>query len=127
VAQICNALGKVLSAVERLTLRHEVHSRSSEEYNYVDWIEWPKILRSFSNVKTLGVQDGLVDGLSRCLRLDSESEDGELPLELLPELQELRYSASGDTGDAFISFINARQNTGRPVALVRLGPRRSSS
>jgi len=33
VAQICNALGKVLFAVERLTLRHEVHSRSSEESN----------------------------------------------------------------------------------------------
>ena len=55
-------------------------------------------------------------GLSRnslCLRV----EDGELPLELLPELQELTYSGSGDTGDAFTSFINARQNAGRPVSL----------
>ena len=55
-------------------------------------------------------------GLSRnslCLRV----EDGELPLELLPELQELTYSGSGDTGDAFTLFIDARQSAGRPVSL----------
>jgi hypothetical protein len=44
-------------------------------------------------------------------------EDGELPLELLPELQELTHSGSGNTGDAFTSFIDARQNAGRPVTL----------
>jgi hypothetical protein len=49
-------------------------------------------------------------------------EDGELPLELLPELQELRYFGSRDTGDAFTSFIDARQNAGRPVTLVPLLP-----
>ena len=54
---------------------------------------------------------------SRCLGL----EDGELSLELLPELQELTYSGSGDTGDAFTPFIDARQNAGRPVTLVRYG------
>jgi hypothetical protein len=74
----------------------EVHSRSSEEHNEVDRTEWRKLLRSFSNVKTLRVDDGLVKELSRSLRLD----DGELPLELLPELQELTYSGPerGDTG-----------------------------
>jgi hypothetical protein len=35
----------------------------------------------------LRVKDGLVEELSRCLRL----EDGELPLEPLPELQRLTY------------------------------------
>ena len=47
---------------------------------------------------------GLVAELSRCLRPD----DGELPgpLELLPELQELTYSGSGD---AFNSFIDNRK------------------
>jgi hypothetical protein len=114
-AQICNALSQVLSAVEHLTLEHRVHSRSSEEHNDVDRIEWLNLLRSFNNVKTLLVKDRLVKELSRCLQL----EDGELPLELLPELQELTYSGSGDAGDAFTSFIDARQNTGRPVTPVR--------
>ncbi|KAF8488041.1 hypothetical protein F5888DRAFT_1639463 [Russula emetica] len=44
-AQICNAISQVFSAVERLTLRHEVHGQSSEEHNDVDRIEWRNLLR----------------------------------------------------------------------------------
>ena len=118
VAQIFNGLSQVFSVVEHLDFRHEVHSQSSEEHNDVDRIEWRNLLRPFTNVKTLRVEDGLVEQLSRCLRL----EDGELPLEPLPELQELTYTESGDTDNAFTSFIDARQNAGRPVTLVRQGP-----
>jgi hypothetical protein len=123
VVQISNALSQVFSAVEHLTLGHEVHIQSSEEHNYVDRIEWRNLLRSFSNVKTLRVKDGLFEELSRCLQL----EDGELPLELLPELQELKYHRSRDTGDAFTSFIDSRQNAGRAVTLVRRSTRLSFS
>jgi hypothetical protein len=115
-AQIFNSPGQIFSTVEHLTLIHEVHSQSSEEHDEVDRTEWHKHLRSFSNVKTLRVDDGLVEKLARSLQLD----DGELPLELLPELQELAYSGSGDTSDAFASFIDARQNAGRPVSAVSL-------
>jgi hypothetical protein len=115
VAQIFNALSQIFSTVEHLTLVHSVHSRSSEEHNEVDRTEWRKLLRSFSNVKTLRIEDGLVMELSRCLRL----EDGEHPLELLSELQELTYSESDNVKDAFTSFIDARQNAGRPVTLVK--------
>ena len=73
-----------------------------------------QILWSFRKVKTLWIDDGLVEQLSRCLQLD----DGELPLELLPELQELTYSGSGKSGDALSSFIDSRQNAGRPLTLV---------
>ena len=66
VAQISNALSQVFSAVE-LAFQHEVHGQSSEEYNDADRFEWHKLLRSFSNVKTLRVGDGLVDQLSSCL------------------------------------------------------------
>ena len=117
-AQNSNALSQAFSAVEHLTFKHEVHGRSSEEHDDVDRIEWRKLLKSFNNVKTLFVEDGLVEELSRCLR----SEDGELPLELLPELQKLTYIGSGDTGDAFNSFIDARQTAGHPVTLVRRDP-----
>jgi hypothetical protein len=115
VAQIFNALSQILSAVEHLTLAHKVHSRSSEEHNEVDRAEWRKLLRSFSNVKTLHVRSELVGELSRCLQLDP----GERPLELLPELQELKYLGSDDANDAFTSFIDARQNAGRPVTLIK--------
>ena len=117
-AQICNALSQVLSAVDHLNLDYEIHSLSSEEHSDVKRIEWRNLFRSFSNVKTLYVEGGLVEELSRCLRL----EDGELPLELLPELRQLRYSGGGDAGDAFTSFIDSRQNADRPVTLVRRIP-----
>jgi hypothetical protein len=127
VAQISNLLSQVFSAVEYLTLEHEVHSQSSEEHNDVERIEWRNLFRPFSNVKTVHVEDGLVGQLSYCLRL----EDGELPLELLPELQELTCIGSRDTGhgDAFTSFIDARKNADRPVTLrlVRQSPSPSPS
>jgi hypothetical protein len=117
VAQILNALSQLFSAVEHLTLEHEEHSQSSETHNEVDHTEWRKVLSSFRNVKTLHIDDGLVSGLSRCLRLD----DGEHTLDLLPELQDLTYSGSNNAGDAFASFIDARQNAGRPVTLIGFG------
>jgi hypothetical protein len=114
VAQICNSLNQIFSSVEHLTLEYEVHSESSEEHNEVDFIEWRKILRSFNNVKTLRVEDGLEKEIARCLELD----DGELPLDVLPELHELAYSRNTDTDNEFALFINARQNAGRPIMLV---------
>jgi hypothetical protein len=65
-------------------------------------------------VKTLDITDGLIGELSRCLRL----EGGEHPLEVLPELQELAYSGSNNANNAFTSFIDTRQNAGRPVTLI---------
>jgi hypothetical protein len=123
-AQIFNSLSPLFSAVEHLTLEHKVHSRSSEEHNEADRAEWRQLLNSFRNVKTLRIAEGLVEELSRCLEFD----DGELPLELLPELQELTYFGSGN-GDTFISFIKASQDAGRPLTLVRRSPspNRSSS
>ena len=115
VAQIFNTLNQILSPVEHLTLEHKVQRQSSQEHNEVDRTEWHKLLRSFNNVRTLSVDDGLVKELARCLQLD----DGEPSLELLPELQELRYFGSGDTGEAFTSFVQTRQNAGRPVTLIR--------
>ncbi|KAI0270370.1 hypothetical protein BGY98DRAFT_1179786 [Russula aff. rugulosa BPL654] len=115
VVQIFNALSQIFSPVERLNLVHQTHSQSSEEHNEVDRTEWRKLLRSFSKVKTLDIEDGLVMELSRCLRLD----DGEDPLDLLPELQELIYSGKGNADDAFTSFIDARQKAGRPVTLIK--------
>jgi hypothetical protein len=56
-------------------------------------------------VKTLRIDNGLVEDLARCLEL----EDGEPPLRLLPELRELTYCGSDDAGYAFASFIDARR------------------
>ena len=117
VAQISNSLSLVFSAVEHLTLEHEAHSWSIKEHDEVDRIEWRRLLGSFRNVKTLRIAHALVEGLSLCL----QPEDGELPSELLPELQELSYPGGSDIGDTFNSFVDLRQNAGHPITLVRLG------
>ena len=116
VAQIFNFPSQMFSAVEHLSLDHGEHGLPTEEYELVDRAGWRGLLSPFSNAKTLRIDDKLVEELSRSLQL----EDGEHSSELLPELQELRYSGRGDTGGDFTPFINARQNAGRPVKLGRL-------
>ena len=111
--RIVNSLSQIFSVVEHLELAHYVPGQSPGEVNRT---LWRRLLGPFSNVKTLRIDNGIVKYLSRCLRLD----DGEPPLEVLPELKELTYCGRGDTGDAFTSLIDARQNVGRPVTLVRL-------
>jgi hypothetical protein len=81
--------------------------RSSEEHIEVDRTEWRKLLRPFSNVRT--------GRLSCCLQLDG----GELPLELLLELQELTFSRIDNVDDAFTQFIDAHKSAERPTTLTR--------
>ena len=111
MAQISNALGEAFSVVEHLALE-----QVDTPYPDVDPTEWRQFFRPFNTVKTLLIAEQLVENVSRCLQLD----DGEVPLELLPDLQEITYSGSGNqTGDEFTSFIDARQNAGRPITLTR--------
>ena len=45
-----------------------------------------------------------------------------IPLDVLPELQELTYPGSGNAEslkDVLTSFIDARRNAGRPVTLTK--------
>jgi len=51
-AQIFNSLSGMFSEVERLSIDHGKHSRSTEEDNEVDCSEWRKLLIPISNVKT---------------------------------------------------------------------------
>jgi hypothetical protein len=110
--QILGTLSPALSVVEKLTLRHEKHNQSSEWPNQVDRTQWRELLRPFGNVKVLHLDNELVEGLSRSL----PSGDEEMPMDILPNLEELCY-AGGDIGGAFTSFINERKAAGRPVRL----------
>ncbi|KAH9955490.1 hypothetical protein BC827DRAFT_873161 [Russula dissimulans] len=112
-AQIFNVLRTALSTVEDLTL--DYWRELSEWHNEVDRTQWRDFLRSFSNVKTLHVGVGLISQLSRSLQL----EDGESPLELLPELKVLLYSHSRLFDGLFTAFIDARRIAGRPVTVLR--------
>jgi len=102
--------------VEDLTLEYWGRNMSLEWDNEADGTQWRDLLRSFSNVKTLQMDSGLVDQLSRSLQPD----DGESLVELLPELKELSYPSLPlpDTSP-FTPFIDARRIAGCPVTLVR--------
>ena len=115
MAQISNSLGQVFSAVEHLALVYDAHSRFYKVHHAVNRTVWRELLRPFNGVNTFQIAEGLVGGLSRSLQL----ENGELPLELLPELQELTFPQEGNNGDAFTSFVSSRENAGRAVTLVR--------
>ena len=117
-AQILNTLVSVLSVVD-LTLEYEEHSLSSEQHNRINRTQWRNLLRPFNSVKALHIPDDLISHISHSLKL----EDGESPMELLPELKELTYEKEGDPSDAFTLFINARQIAGRPVALIHVPSR----
>ena len=113
-AQIFNTLGPVFVAVEHLALGYQEHNLSFDWHNETDRTKWRGLLRSFGNVKTLLVGEGLVGELSRSLRQDH----GEPHSEVLPMLRELVCYAKGSAGDAFLPFVNLRKALGVPVSLT---------
>ena len=117
-AQFFAALRTAFSAVDHITLQYESGSTPMEGWqNAADRTQWRELLRSFGNVKTLRVpNNGPVKQVAYSLRPDDE----ESPMGLLPKLKKLEYFASGDAGDLFTSFIDARERAGHPVTLIRL-------
>jgi hypothetical protein len=115
-AQISNALSPLFSSVVCLTLDYKDNWFYPVFEGRPNPADWRALLRSFSNVKILFLVKGVVGKLSRSLQLD----DGGSPNDLLPELDCIMYSPSNDNADEFTEFLDARQNAGRPVALVHL-------
>ncbi|KAH9054700.1 hypothetical protein EDB87DRAFT_1425447 [Lactarius vividus] len=114
-AQICSALMTMLASIEQLTFDVEGREMSTEwQDDAVDSATWRELLGSFTGVRELRICHALVWELSCALRSgDVGLDPGLLPgLEVLaPELEEEH------AGNAFASFIDARQVAGRPVLL----------
>ena len=120
-AQILDMLSPVLSVVERVTLSQGENGHrqlsDAEWHDHVNRTQWRNILRHFNNATALRVQDEFVGMISHSLL---QSEDEELRLELLPNLQQVGYSGEGHCLDPFIAFVNERQLAGHPVNLILL-------
>ena len=113
-AQVFQALKTAFSALEHLILKYLRPYMSSEWNNQADRAHWRDLLGSFGKVKTLRVEYGLVEQVSRVL----QPGEGESPTGLFPELQELSYSSRRSSRDAFTLFIDAREKAGHPVNVV---------
>jgi hypothetical protein len=111
--QLFGTLSPILSVVEKVAFSYEEHDPSSEWHNIVDPSQWCELLMSFTNVKTIHVQDDLVSKIFPSL----SSDDGGQPLELLPNLVEVGYSGRSDARDAVTTFIDERQVAGHPISL----------
>jgi len=114
VVQIFNALGTVISVVDHLTLEFLRYPISPTTNNRTDATEWRNLLRLFSNVKTLHIDDDFREQISGALVLDN----GESPTDLFPELRVLKYTVIRVPNYTFHAFADARESTGRPVTLV---------
>jgi len=118
--QVCGALVPVLSFVEELILGSEEPSLPSDWQDEVDGIAWHDLLGPFSNVKKLYIGHQFASGFSSAM-----TDDAELALSVLPELQELEAELGiTQAHTTFAGFIIARLLAGRPVRLsaVRVLP-----
>ena len=112
-AEVCNALGNVLSAVEELKLDFNEDWMPSDWTRTHDKTLWHELLRPFTGVKKLHVGSSLILELSRALK----SVAG--VLELLPDLKELDVQVQIDHAkNAFSEFVETRESVGRPVHLL---------
>jgi hypothetical protein len=105
-------LGGLDSIVEELILCHEEFTtRSSEWHTEVDRTQWRDLLRRFSNIKVLGVQNEFVEEVGRSL----PSKNEEMALDILSNLKELRLPRERKNGAACRRFIEQRRAAGHPV------------
>jgi hypothetical protein len=114
-AQVFHMLRTTFSRAERLNLKYDRHSISSEWNNEADRTQWRELLKTFGNVKFLCIEYGLTGQLSRSL----QPSKGESPMDLLPKLKRFSYSALEHSDNTFAPFIEARQKAGHLCTVIR--------
>jgi hypothetical protein len=103
--QIFESISPVFSGVEELMFFHVARNRSADPHDKVDRTQWRKLLRLFNNVKSFGVPETLSGRFSHSLC----SADGEMSMELLPNLLVLQHLGGSSVDDVFTSFIHDRR------------------
>ncbi|KAH9979264.1 hypothetical protein BGW80DRAFT_589741 [Lactifluus volemus] len=111
--QFFGTLSPLLSVVEKVAFSYNTPHLISAWLNNVNRSQWHELLRPFTNVKTIHL-NGVLNSKIFCFLL---SDDGEPPLELFPNLEEIGYFGESDARNAFTRFLNERQVSGHPVSL----------
>ena len=108
INQVLGQICPILSNVDRLFI-----SSGDTEYNELgDEILWLQLLRSFTTVKALSVQDSLSQHVVSVL----QNVTGERAAEVLPALELL--CLQNRPMACVEKFVEARRNVGRPVSFI---------
>jgi hypothetical protein len=115
MAQISSALRPVLLSAEMLILDFHGSTVPIEWQNgEIDGTTWHELLKSYIGSKVLDICSALSQELSCALQLGDVGQDPEL----LPHLQELKYTiANWHPNGLFSSFVDLRLLVGRPITL----------
>lgn len=113
IGQVVNQLSALLTDVNRLSINSlEVLQGDREMLGL--FIEWPELLRPFTAVKALSVDDKLSSYIPPALN-DATSEGA---AEVLPVLNLLRIKSGLELMNFMKTFVATRRNVGRPVTIV---------
>ena len=111
-AQVCSALGAVVTTIEELVLDLDADWMPSGWENTLYDTLWHELLLPFAGVQKLHIGSSLALELSKAL----ESDVGRL---ILPGLQELEVSLKNDhVVKALTAFFDTRESMDRPVDLL---------
>ena len=113
MVQIFDVLNPLFSTVVDLTLDYRSQKLSLDRHNQTDRTQWRELLRSFRNVRTLRVHDGLVGEVSRCLASDEEQAS-----EIFPKLETLVCSMGSRDEKTFAQFVRDREVAGLPIDVI---------
>jgi len=112
INQVLGQICPMLSNVDRLFV---ISNHSETEYNHLaDRILWLQLLRPFTAVKVLSVQNALSPHVAFAL----QSVTGERAAEVLPALELLCLQDFSQPMAYVEEFVEARRNVGRPVTFI---------
>src|SRR6266702_2508404 len=111
ISQVLNQISAMLFNVDRLF----INPMYAEDDELTYEIRWLELLRPFTAVKVLSVQDDL----SYYVALAFRRVTGEEAAEVLPALELLFLENEPVT--SVMEFVAARQNTGRPLTFINMG------
>ncbi|KAI9461535.1 hypothetical protein F5148DRAFT_1286620 [Russula earlei] len=92
---------KLVTPISNTCDDDSAQARRSQSPQEADRTQWRELLMLFNKANIIRVDSELTRELSRSLQFD----DGESPMELLPELKALESAARLFDADAFASFL----------------------
>jgi len=116
LAQVCSSSFPLISTLEELKIREDVHLPPSHWKDDLEDTQWVELLDPFTALKNLY----LADEIAQCVCGALQELSGEQATEVLPALRNLfveGFQSFEHIQEAVRSFVAARQLSGHPVTV----------